>query len=180
MRDKTAPRPPEGPSSGESFTLGRHMKGMVWFYWMAVVLFAGIGVAAIRRQGAAGNLQPMNSSNLNLVGAAVFMLSLLALLLGCGYAFLLLAKTTISPWGIVRPSWLGGLAVPWTEVALVTPDPIGLRFKTKTGKTLIIPFRIFDSVPPKLLNLLSKQIPRPALAGLDPDAPASWWSEQSR
>jgi hypothetical protein len=117
---------------------------------------------------------------LNLVGLAVFVLSLMALMLGYGYGFFLLAKTTISSWGFTRQTWLGGLAVPWSEIVLVTSFPRGLKFKTKNGKTLVIPFRAFDSVPEKLLDLLSERIPRPALAGLDPDAPASWWSEKSR
>jgi hypothetical protein len=161
----------------ESFTLGRYMKGMVWFYRMAVVFFAGIVVAGIRRQAALGHLKPISSSNLHLVGLAVFVLSLLAFFLGCGYALFLLTRTTISSSGISRRAWLGGLAVPWSEVILVTPARIGLRFQTKKGETLIIPFRMFDSVPDKLLDLLSERIPRPAFAGLDPDAPATWYSE---
>lgn len=180
MRDMTATRPPEGPSGGESFTLGRYMKGMVWFYWMAVVFFAGIVVAGIRRQAAAGNLHPIAPSNLNLVGLVVFVLSLLTLFVSCGYVLYVLTKTTISSWGITRPTWPRGLAVPWNEVALVSPARRGLRFQTNTGNILIIPFRMFDSVPENLLDLLSKRIPRPALTGLDPDAPASWLSEQDR
>jgi len=161
----------------ESLTLGRYMKGMVWFYWMAVVFFAGIVVAGIRRQAALGNLQPISFSNVDLVGLAVFVLSLLALFLGCGYALLLLTRTTISSSGISRRAWLGGLAMPWSEVALVTPARRGLRFQTKGGETLSIPFRMFDSVPDKLLDLICERIPRSAFAGLDPDAPATWYSE---
>jgi hypothetical protein len=153
---------------------------MVWFYWMAVLFFGGIVVAGIRRQAVAGNLHPIASSNLNLVGLIVFVLSLLTLFGGCGYALYALTKTTITSWGITRPAWPGGLAVPWSEVALVTPARRGLRFQTKTGKILIIPFRIFDSVPEKLLDLLAERIPRSSFAGLDPDAPASWWSDENQ
>jgi hypothetical protein len=180
MQDKTETGLAKGAPGDESFALGRYIKGIVSFYWVTVVVLGGIVATAIRRQAVAGNLRPINFSNLNLVGLAVFVLSMLALMLGYGYGFFLLAKTTISSWGITRQTWLGGLAVPWSEVALVTPFPRGLKFKTKNGKTLVIPFRGFDSVPEKLLDLLSERIPRPALAGLDPDAPASWWSEKNR
>jgi hypothetical protein len=166
-------------SKAETFTLGRYMKSMVWFYWMAVLFFAGIVVAGIRRQAVAGNLHPISSSNLNLVGLVVFVLSLLTLFLSCGYALYLLTKTTITSWGITRPTWPGGLAVAWSDVAVVTPARRGLRFQTKTGKILVIPFQMFDSVPENLLELLGECIPRPAFAGLDPDAPASWWSEKN-
>jgi hypothetical protein len=168
----------EGESREQSFTLGRYMKGMVSFYWVVVFFFAGIASAAIGRQASSGNLQPIAWSNLTVVGLAVFILSLFLFLLGCGYTFLMLAKTTISSWGIRRPSWSGAIQFPWADVALVTADPIGLRFETKKGRTLVIPFRILDSVPPLLLDLLGKHIPRSALAGLGPGPRPSWWSKQ--
>jgi hypothetical protein len=168
MQDKKEPRLPTSASGEKSFTLGRYMKGMFGFYAIVVMVFVAIEVVAIRSKTAAGDFEPMIPSNPNIVGHAVGIVSLLALLLGCGYAFLLLANTTFSSWGIRRPSWGGApLAVPWSAVTLVTPDPLGLKFHTK-GKTLIYPFRILDSIPEEFLGLLSLHVPESALAGLYP------------
>jgi hypothetical protein len=167
MQDKNETRLPTSAGGEKGFTLGHYMKWVAVFYAIVVILFVAIEVVAIRHKIAAGAFQPMSHSNLNVVGEALGIISLLALLLGCGYAFLLLANTRFDSWGIRRPSWPFAHSVPWTAITRVTPDPLGLKFHTK-NKVLIYPFRIFDSVPPLLLDLLSQHVSKSALAGLNP------------
>jgi hypothetical protein len=168
MEDGQEARARANLSIDGGITLGRYMKGITVIYSILVIGLVAVELVSIRGAAAEGNLQPMTLSNLHVVGIAVGAASFLVLALGFGYVFLQLANTTFSSWGIRRPSWLGGLAVPWSAITRVTPFSRGLRFHTE-GKTVLFQFRMFDSLPPELLDLLSAHVPPPALAGLYPE-----------
>jgi hypothetical protein len=154
-------------SKKTGITLWPYTKGIIGVYLIMVAVLVGVEVVGLRREAAAGTLHPINLSNLHFVGFAVMFASFLLLILGFGYGFLQLAKTTFSSWGIQRPSWLGG-SVPWSAVTRVTPYPNGLRFHTNR-RVLFFPFRLFDSFPPELLDLISEHVPKNALSGLYPE-----------
>jgi hypothetical protein len=141
-----------------------YTKGITIVYLIMVAGLVGVEMVEVRRPAITGVFHPMNLSNLHLVGVAVGIASFLLLILGFGYGFLQLAKTTFSSWGIERPSWLGG-SVPWSAVTRVTPYLNGLRFHTNR-RLLFFPFRLFDSFPPELLDLISEHVPKSSVAGL--------------
>ena len=167
MKDRNKARVRTGASADEGITLGPYMKGIWGVFAIGFVLFTGIEVAGILREAAAGHLRPMIPSNLYIVGLAVYGASFLLLLLACGANCLIIANTTFSSWGIERPDWPGVVSVPWSAVTLITPARRGLQFHAK-GKVLVFPFRMFDSVPEELLDLISEHAPKSAAVGLYP------------
>ncbi len=169
MKPANASESPGG-FANEGIALARYTKGIAGVYLMMATVLVVVEVIEIRRAASAGTLYPMILTNLHLVGIVVRIASFLLLVLGFGYALLALANTTFSAWGIRRPSWLGGLAVPWSAVSQVTPYRYGLRFHTN-GKVLIFPFRMLDTLPPELLEVLSEHVPRSALAEFGPNKP---------
>jgi hypothetical protein len=154
-------------SKESGIILWPYTKGIIGVYLIMVAGLVGVEVVGFRRQSAAGTLHPMNFSNLHFVGFVVMFASFLLLILGLGYGFLQLGKTTFSSWGIQRPPWLGG-SVPWSAVTRVTPAPNGLRFHTRR-RVLFFPFRQFDSFPPELLDLITEHVPKNAVSGLYPE-----------